>query len=114
MEFIISKIEPQMAYSYSNNMNSYFNRTRFKLQKDELNMASILAFRGSMCDRMALLVPPSETLSPSELLDALGCARNEIKVINGDDKLTATLAHSSLQALQLRNELIRRLCKPQA
>ena len=114
MEFIISKIEPQMAYSYSNNMISYFNRTRFKLQQDELNLASILAFRGSMCDRMALLVPPSETLSPSELLDALGCARNEIKVINGDDKLTATLAHSSLQALQLRNELIRRLCKPQA
>ena len=112
MEFIISKIEPQMAYSYSNNMISYFNRTRFKLQQDELNLASILAFRGSMCDRMALLVPPSETLSPSELLDALGCARNEIKVINGDDKLTATLAHSSLQALQLRNELIRRLCKP--
>lgn len=114
MEFIISKIEPQMAYSYSNNMISYFNRTRFKLQQDELNLASILAFRGSICDRMALLVPPSETLSPSELLDALGCARNEIKVINGDDKLTATLAHSSLQALQLRNELIRRLCKPQA
>ena len=114
MEFIVSKIEPQMAYSYSNNMISYFNRTRFKLQQDELNLASILAFRGSMCDRMALLVPPSETLSPSELLDALGCARNEIKVINGDDKLTATLAHSSLQALQLRNELIRRLCKPQA
>ena len=114
MEFIISKIEPQMAYSYSNNMISYFNRTRFKLQQDELNLASILAFRGSMCDRMALLVPPSETLSPSELLDALGCARNEIKVINGDDKLTSTLAHSSLQALQLRNELIRRLCKPQA
>ena len=114
IEFIISKIEPQMAYSYSNNMISYFNRTRFKLQQDELNLASILAFRGSMCDRMALLVPPSETLSPSELLDALGCARNEIKVINGDDKLTATLAHSSLQALQLRNELIRRLCKPQA
>ena len=112
LDYVASYIEPQLGNSYNNAQLGYFNRSRFELKREELNLSTILGMRGLSAHKVALLIGPSENSSPSEILDTVTSTLQELKVIHCDRKISLAFGSSSLQALQLRNEFLRRL-RPQ-
>ena len=107
--YVAASLTSSLESSYKNSPMSYFSRSRFVPKREELNLNTILGMHGLSATKVDLLIAPGYNPSVSELLDALGCAQEELLVLHSNSKLSMTLGSSSLQALQLRNELLRRL-----